>query len=190
MPQLAHWAERQPEKIAAHFPDTGEAVTYGALHARARQAAHWLIGLGLQPGDGIALLLENRPEFLEIAEAARLAGLYYTPLSIHLRPHEVAYVLQDSGARLLIASPALAALAQALVAEGALGDRPRYALGEGLPGYASYEAALAAQDPAAPLPERPVGREFLYSSGTTGLPKGIRRPLIALCRRATRRNGT
>ena len=78
---------------------------------------------GLQPGDGIALLLENRPEFLEIAEATRLAGLYYTPLSIHLRPHEVAYVLQDSGAKLLIASPALAALAQDLVA-GGRGRRP------------------------------------------------------------------
>ncbi|MDO9707680.1 AMP-binding protein [Paracraurococcus lichenis] len=183
MPQLAHWAARQPDKLAAHFPDTGEAVTYGALYARARQAAQWLIGLGLQPGEGIALLLDNRPEFLEIAEAVRLAGLYYTPLSIHLRPHEVAYVLQDSGARLLIASPALAPLASALVAEGAVGDRARYALGEGIPGYGSYEAGLAAQDPAAPLPERPVGREFLYSSGTTGLPKGIRRPLIPYAER-------
>jgi long-chain acyl-CoA synthetase len=178
MPQLAEWAERQPDKPAAHFPDSGQSLTYAALHQRARRAAHWLIGLGLQPGDGIALLLENRPEFLEIAEAVRLAGLYYTPLSIHLRPHEVAYVLADSGARLLIASPGLAALAGQLVAEGAVGDRPRFALAEGLPGYAGYEAALAAQDPAAPLPERPVGREFLYSSGTTGLPKGIRRPLI------------
>ncbi|WP_431270834.1 AMP-binding protein [Dankookia sp. P2] len=178
MPQLATWADRQPEKIAAYFPDTGEAITYGRLYTRARQVARWLIGLGLRPGDGIALLLENRPESLEIAEATRLAGLYYTPLSIHLRPHEVAYVLQDSGATLLIASPALAALAQDLVAEGAVGDRPRYALAEGIPGYASYETGVAAQDPAAPLPERPVGRGFLYSSGTTGLPKGIRRPLV------------
>lgn len=178
MPQLAHWAMSQADKPAAIFPDTGAVLTYGGLHARARQAAHWLIGLGLQPGDGIALLLDNRPEFLELAEAARLAGLYFTPLSIHLRPHEVGYVLADSGARLLVASPELAGLATALVAEGALGDRLRYALGTGLPGYASYEAALAAEDAAAPLPERPLGREFLYSSGTTGLPKGIRRPLL------------
>ena len=179
MPQLAYWADRQPEKIAAHFPDTGEAISYAQLYARATAGgalAHR--ARACSRATGIALLLENRPEFLEIAEATRLAGLYYTPLSIHLRPHEVAYVLQDSGAKLLIASPALAALAQDLVAEGAVGDRPRYALAEGIPGYASYEAGVAAQDPAAPLPERPVGREFLYSSGTTGLPKGIRRPLI------------
>ena len=50
MPQLAYWADRQPEKIAAHFPETGEAITYGQLYARARQVAHWLIGLGLRPG--------------------------------------------------------------------------------------------------------------------------------------------
>ena len=178
MPQLAHWVGRQPDKPAAIFPDIGVVLSYAALQARARLAAQWLVGLGLEAGDGVALLLDNRPEFLEIAEAARLAGLYYTPLSIHLRPHEVAYVLQDSGARLLIASPELAGLAAALLAEGALGDRLRYALGEGLPGYAGYEAALAVQDPAAPLPARPLGREFLYSSGTTGLPKGIRRPLV------------
>ena len=119
-------------------------------------------------GRRLALLLDNRPEFLEIAEAARLAGLYYTPLSIHLRPHEVAYVLQDSGAKLLIASPALGGLASALLAEGAIGERPRYALGEGLPGYESYEAALAGLTRAAALPERPVGREFLYPPAPPG----------------------
>ncbi|RAI58154.1 AMP-binding protein [Roseicella frigidaeris] len=178
MPQLATWAERQPQKTAVHFPDSGESLTYAALEARARRAAHWLIRQGLGAGDGIAVLLDNRPEFLELAEAARLAGLYFTPLSIHLRPHEVAYVLNDSGARLVVASPALAGLAATLLAEGALGDRPRYAVGEGLPGYRDYEAALAAEDPGAPLPERPLGREFLYSSGTTGLPKGIRRPML------------
>jgi len=178
MAQLAHWARRDPEKVACHFPEGGAAITYGALEARANRVAQWLIGLGLQSGDGIALLLENRPEFLEIAFGTRYAGLYYTPLSIHLRPGEVAYVLRDSGARLLIVSPALAGLAAELVAEGAVGDLPRFAVAEGLPGYESYEGALAGYPVPAPLPQRPLGREFLYSSGTTGLPKGIRRPLI------------
>ncbi len=178
MAQLAHWARRAPERIAAHFPDTGAALTYGALAVRANRAARWLIGLGLRPGEGVALLLANRPEFLELAQATRDAGLYHTPLSIHLRPPEVAHVLRDSGAKLLVVSDALAELAAELRREGATAGLPCYALGDGLPGHESYEAALVAHPGTEPLPERPLGREFLYSSGTTGLPKGIRRPLI------------
>ena len=178
MALLAHWAARYPDKVAAHFPAQGRALTYGALDARAERVARWMIGLGLAPGDAVALLLDNRPEYLELAEGARRAGLHWVPLSVHLRPQEVAYVLGDSGAGLLVASPALAPLAAQLLAEGAVGERPRVALGEGLPGYGSYEAALAAVDLAPPREERPLGQVFLYSSGTTGLPKGIRRPLI------------
>lgn len=178
MDQLAHWARIAPERAAAHFPDIGRSITFATLDQRAKRAAQWLISLGLEPGDGIALLLDNRPEFLELAFACRRAGLYYTPLSIHLRPHEVAYMLADSGAKLLVASPPLADLAAALLREGAIGHRLRYATGEGISGYESYEMALMRHPAEAPLPERPVGREFLYSSGTTGLPKGIRRALI------------
>lgn len=178
MALLAHWAAKAPGRIAAHFPAQGVALTYGALDTRAERVARWLIGLGLVPGEAIALLLDNRPEYLELAEGARRAGLHWVPLSVHLRPQEVAYVLNDSGARLLVASPALGALAAQLVAEGAAGERPRYALGEGLAGYLGYEDALAAVDMAAPREARPLGQVFLYSSGTTGLPKGIRRPLI------------
>ena len=169
MGHLARWAAKQPDKTALHFPETNEIRSYAELDRRANLAALWLIGLGLQPDDTVALLCDNRPEFFEIAYAIRRAGLHYTPLSIHLRPREIAYVLQDSGARAVIVSPTLAELAAELVAEGAVGDRLRFALGEGLPGYESYEAALARTTPG-PLPERPVGRVFLYSSGTTGLP--------------------
>jgi long-chain acyl-CoA synthetase len=178
MPQLSHWAQRNPEKVAAHFPASGLAVTYRALDARAERVARWLIGLGLRTDEAVALLLDNRPEYLELVEGARRAGLHWVPLSVHLRPNEVAYVLNDSDARLLVASPGLAPLAAALLAEGAAGDRPRFALGEGLAGYAGYEAALAAVDMEGPREERALGQVFLYSSGTTGLPKGIRRPPI------------
>ena len=183
MDRLARWARQQPDKVAAHFPDLGIAVTYAALDARANRMAQWLMAQGLEPGDGIALLMDNRPEFFEIAFACRRAGLYYTPLSVHLRPQEVAYMMRDAAAKAIIVSPALAELATALLREGATGGVPGFAVGEGLAGYAGFEAALAAVAPDGPLPERPVGREFLYSSGTTGLPKGIKRPLLPFAQR-------
>ncbi|MCX8132368.1 MAG: AMP-binding protein, partial [Roseococcus sp.] len=84
MPLLAERARATPGKPAAIFPDTGEILTFGELDARANQAAHGLIALGLQPGEGIALLLENTPEFLVLSYGAKRAGLMVTPLSIHL----------------------------------------------------------------------------------------------------------
>ena len=165
MPLLGQWAARQPDKPAAIFADTGETLSFAQLDARATLAARWLVARGLQPGEGVALLLENQPDFLVMSIGAKRAGLMVTPLSIHLRPHEIAYVLADSGAKLLVYAPALAGLAAALPA-----DVPRLTTDE-----ARAEARAV---PEAPLPERPTGREFLYSSGTTGLPKGIRRPLI------------
>lgn len=178
MALLARWARETPDKVAAHFPDIGTSITFDALDARANRAAQWLISLGLEPGDGIALLMDNRPEFLELAFACRRAGLYYTPLSVHLRPQEVAYMMRDAEAKAIIVSPDLADLATALLQEGAAGDAARFAVGEGVEGYRSYEAALSAFPAPTRLPERPVGREFLYSSGTTGLPKGIKRPMV------------
>jgi long-chain acyl-CoA synthetase len=165
MPHLRRWAARQPDKPAAIFADSGEVLRFSVLDSRADAAARWLIGLGLEPGDGIALLLENEPAFLALTYGAKRAGLMVTPLSIHLRPNEVAHVLADSGAKLLVYAPRLAALAAALPAQP-----PRVSVPEA-------EAAMAAAGDA-PLPPRPIGREFLYSSGTTGLPKGIRRPPI------------
>jgi len=175
---LARWAQEEPDRIAAHFPDTERRLSFGELDRRANRLAQWLIGLGLEAGDGISLLMENGPELIEFAHAARRAGLYYTPLSTHLRIAEVAYLLADSGAKLLVATPAMAELAEAIAADGDLAGMPRFATGAGLPGWGSVEAAIAAFPGEAVLPTRPVGREMLYSSGTTGMPKGVRRDLL------------
>ena len=75
MVQIARWAAAFPTKAAAHFPDRGTSITYGELDARANRIAQWLIGLGLQPGEGIAMLMDNRPEFFELVYACRRAGL-------------------------------------------------------------------------------------------------------------------
>ncbi|CAN7758132.1 AMP-binding protein [Cupriavidus necator] len=175
--RLAHWAQVQPDKAAVRLID-GEAalaLTYGELDARANRVAQWLIGAGLQEGEGIALLMENHPAMFALAWGARRAGLYYTPVSVHLNPAEVDYILRDCGARVLIATRKTAELAAA-TGEGWTGDK--YLLEGDAPGFLSFAQALAGYDSGAPLPERAVGRDFLYSSGTTGKPKGIRRPLV------------
>jgi len=173
MDELERWAKRQPKRAACIFPDTDETLSFAELDSRANRVAQWLIGRGLRPNDRIALLLENRPEALELAWAARRAGLYYVLLNTHLKPHELEYVLRDSGAVLLLASRALAAtLPDELRAGVAIAtvDGPA-------PPCVDQMAELAAYPVPAPLPERPVGREFMYSSGTSGYPKGIMRPL-------------
>jgi acyl-CoA synthetase (AMP-forming)/AMP-acid ligase II len=175
MPLLSEAAARHPHKPAALFPDTGESLSFGELDSAANRAANGFVSLGLVPGEGVALLLENGPDFLVLSYGAKRAGLMVTPLSIHLRPREVAHVLADSGARALVASASLAELVVALD----LADVPhRYAAGGALPGFAPLDWLSAGQPDHWPPGERPLGREFLYSSGTTGLPKGIRRPAI------------
>lgn len=174
MPLLAARAAETPDKICAVFPETGESLTYRALDEAANRVANGILSLGLSPGEGIAMLLPNTPDFLVLGYGARRAGLMVTPLSIHLRPHEVAHVLRDSGARVLVADAGLATLAAALD----LDDVPhRYAVGGALPGFAPLDWLSAGQPATWPEPPRPLGRDFLYSSGTTGLPKGIRRAL-------------
>ncbi len=176
MDLLAARADATPTKIALHLPDSGEAMDFRTLDTRAARAARWLVGRGLQAGERIALLMENRAELIELAFAAQRAGLYYTPISNHLRPAEIAYILADAGARLLVATPETAAAAAAALADRP--DLPRFIAGGDVPGFASYEAVRNSQDPVPPLPERPVGRDLLYSSGTTGRPKGVKMPLL------------
>ena len=167
MPRLENWAATQPGKPACIFPDTDETLAYAALHDRATRAAWWLAGLGLQAGAAFALLVDNCPAHFELAFAGQRAGLYYVPLNYNLKPAELAYMLHDSRAQLLIASPGLAALATAAAAL-----QP----GVRMVALAEYEEGIARAAPAN-LSQRPVGRDLLYSSGTTGLPKGVLRAL-------------
>lgn len=144
--------------------DSGETVTYAQLEARSNQGAHLFRTLGLRRGDGIALLLENNARFFEIVWAAQRAGLYYTCLSTRLATPEIAFILADSGARALIASIPVPA------------DLPVEGLVVFAPGARDFVAERAAM-PADPIADESPGNDMLYSSGTTGRPKGIRPPL-------------
>ncbi len=168
-------AEKTPEKTAYLMSTSGERVSYRQLEERANRCAQLLRSLGLRDGDGIALFLVNGPRYFEPCWAAQRAGLYYTPLSTHLTAGEVAYIAKDCGARVLIASRELGDVA-AQLAERLPGLRARLMVGGSVPGFESYEEAVAAQ-PAHPIADEREGQDMLYSSGTTGHPKGIRVPL-------------
>ncbi|GLQ08007.1 AMP-binding protein [Sneathiella chinensis] len=165
-------AREHPDKIAILMANTGETTTYRDLDLRSNQGAQLFRSLGLQIGDHIAFLLENHPRFFEICWAAQRAGLYYTAISSRLSPEEAAYIINDCGARLFLTSKANADLAAAVVPATSHVET-RFMLDDSTSDYRSFEEAV--QDmPTAPLTDECEGTDMLYSSGTTGKPKGVK----------------
>jgi acyl-CoA synthetase (AMP-forming)/AMP-acid ligase II len=157
----------------------GRVVTFAEIEGRSCRLAQALFAHGLRPGDHVAVVLPNDEHTHEVAFALQRSGLYYTMVNTHLAPEEAAYIVNDCGARTLITSFALAPLAADLVAL-APAVALRLMLGEQtVEGYGSYDEFVAAS-PARPLDDEVEGSPMLYSSGTTGHPKGIRRPLSGL----------
>jgi fatty-acyl-CoA synthase len=154
---------------------TGETTTYGQLDERSVRLAHLLIDAGLRRGDHIAMLTDNQPQAFEVYWAALRSGLYVTAINWHLTVDEAAYILGDCGATVLVVSAALGDLA-AKVLPLAPAVTVRLAFGGRVEGYESYEEALATASNE-PLADQPRGGDMLYSSGTTGRPKGIMAPL-------------
>jgi len=168
-------AATTPDKAALIMGGTGEIVTYAELDGRSNQLARLWRDQGLSPGDHVAIFSENQPRYLEVMWAALRSGLYITTVNSYLSAEEVAYILEDSGSRSLVTTTA-----KADVAAAALRDAPGVTLpliiGADDPRFESYVDATAAM-PAERLEEEPAGEMMLYSSGTTGRPKGIKRPL-------------
>jgi long-chain acyl-CoA synthetase len=164
----------QPALIMAN---SGEAVTYAELEARGNRLAHLLRAHGLGRLDHYAVFMENNARYVETCAAGERAGLYYTTINSFLTPEELAYILKNSRSKLLITSQARRAVALA-----AVGHCPNIELtlvadgpGDG-PAVLNLDAATAAY-PATPIADESLGIAMLYSSGTTGRPKGIVRPL-------------
>ncbi|HEX2850628.1 MAG TPA: AMP-binding protein [Acidimicrobiales bacterium] len=168
-------ARTTPDKAAVVMATGGETVTYRELDERSTRLARLWRDAGLRRGDHVALLSENHPRYFEVYWAAVRSGLYITAVNRYLSPDEAAYIVDDSGARSLIASAGVGELA-AEVAELVPRCDLRLAYGGPVEGFESYEDALAGVS-AEPLDDQPVGSLMLYSSGTTGRPKGIKRPL-------------
>jgi long-chain acyl-CoA synthetase len=168
-------ARTHPDKAAVIMAGSGETLTYAELDRRSNQIAHLLRGEGLRAGDAIAVFMENSPAYFEIAWGAQRAGLYFTCISTKLMADEVAYILADSGALLLFASPGLGAVATAAMAK-APGVRRGFSFGGPIEGFDDAAAARDAM-PDTPIADESAGADMLYSSGTTGRPKGIKIPL-------------
>ena len=168
-------AEANPEKIAYTMAETGRQITYRQLEDWANQGAHLFRKLGLQRGDHIAILLENHERFLALCWAAQRSGLYYTAISWRLQPDEVEYIVTNCEAQVFITS-----VARQAVAEPLLGHAPNvhgwYSLDGEIAGFTRWEEATA-DLPTNPIEDQAEGVPMLYSSGTTGYPKGIKRPL-------------
>lgn len=160
-----------PDKPALIVAETGERISYAELDRRSNRAAQLFRARGLSAGDTIALFLDNLPEFYEIAWGAQRAGLFYVCISSKLTAPEVDYIVRDSGARLVVTSTALAEVA-GQVASG-LSDCTLFALGGPVPGWEKWEEAVAAM-PEGRIADERAGIDMLYSSGTTGRPKGVR----------------
>jgi len=168
-------AASTPEKPALIMGRSGEVVTYGELEERSCRLAQLLFAAGLRPGDHLAIFMENHPRYPEVYWAAFRSGLYLTTVSRHLSAEEAAYIIDDCDAGALVTSRHLADVA-ALLPPRIPKCRLRLMVDGAAPGYASYEDAITAHSPR-PLAEQPAGATMLYSSGTTGRPKGIKRPL-------------
>ena len=173
---LARLAAVNPNGIAYRLLQGGQIVTWTELEQRSRRCAALLLERGLRPGDGIAVYLDNHLRYFEILWAAHRIGLYYTTVSRHLKAAEVLYIVNDCGAKALFTSASVLASAGGDLAAGTE-HLNRFSLDGAVPGFEDYESALQAMPREVTLPETPEGTDFSYSSGTTGLPKGIKRPL-------------
>ena len=167
-------AKEHPDRAAFIFAETGESRSYGELEANSNRIAHLFRSLGLQAGDVIALLMENHPRLFDIVWAAQRSGLYYVLLPSKLTADEAHYIIDDANARMLITSTTIGDAPAAL--EGMLPGRLLYAVGGTRAGYVDLDEAVASL-PATPISDERAGQDMLYSSGTTGRPKGVRREL-------------
>ncbi|MGK5628862.1 acyl-CoA synthetase [Streptomyces sp. URMC 123] len=170
------WAQAaaNPDRTVLFTAD-GQEWSAGRLHAAANRLTHGLRAAGLRRGDAFAVVLPNGPELLAAYLAATQVGWYLVPVNHHLTAPEIAWIVADSGARALIAHERFGAVARAAADEAGTDPARRYAVGT-VPGFRPYERLLAGQ-PATPPEGRTLGWVMNYTSGTTGRPRGIRRPL-------------
>lgn len=171
-----HWSTVYPDKPAVINTATGQAMSYAQLNDRSNQLAQLMFDEGLRRGDHIAIFMENDARYFVVVWAALRSGLYLTSVNRYLTAEEAAYIIDNSESSVVVASSYLAEVAKDLPGDQCPGVTRWLMTDAGTPGYEDFDEALDGFD-AKPLAEEPAGSFMLYSSGTTGRPKGIVRPL-------------
>jgi len=173
MYHLSRFAAATPDKVALHFLEADEVFSFSQLEREANRAANALLSLGLKRGDCIVLSIENAPALLFLALGAQRTGLYYVLASTRLSAADFEYIVKDSGASVAVVSSAC--MSAETVSSLDLGGARRVGIGFEDTAIESWEAYFLAAPGGLP-PVLAPGREMLYSSGTTGRPKGVRKP--------------
>ena len=177
MGDLGFWnvAEREPDRLAAVDPD-GREVTFGEVYAEANRVVHALRAAGLQVGDVVATLLPNSIEALTLLLATSQAGFYLVPVNYHLVAPEVGYILGDCQAKAFVVHERFANVGIAALGEsGVASEMTRIGVGD-VPGFTAWADTIGGASSELPA-DRTAGALMTYTSGTTGRPKGVRRPL-------------
>ncbi|TNE42597.1 MAG: acyl-CoA synthetase [Alphaproteobacteria bacterium] len=165
-------AQSQPDKPAFIMARTGETVTYRELEDRSNQVAQYFRSIGLKKGDAIAIFMENNSRFFELCWGAHRCGLFYTCISSRLTAEEVDYIVGDCGARAFATSIEKKDVAGELASLMPKVEH-RLMVGGVIDGYESFEDVVGAMPPER-IADETAGADMLYSSGTTGRPKGVR----------------
>ena len=171
--QLAVWAELQPDAVCVVDPD-GTEHSWAKVNATANRLVRLLRARGLEAGDSVALICSNRVEFVEVLAATLRGGLRLTPVNWHLSADEIGYIVRDCEARAVIGEARVTALPAVLAQCPDVAVK--LAVGGAVPGFEGYEAAIAPFD-GSDIDDPVLGNGMMYTSGTTGRPKGVHRPV-------------
>jgi long-chain acyl-CoA synthetase len=180
---LAWHARRAPDRPAILSPNGDR--TFGELNANANRLVRALRARGVGEGDSLSLICANRPEFAEALNACQRMGIRITTVNWHLTGPEMAYIIEDSEAKAIVGDARFAPAIEAAVAELPDGAAPvRLAVAGAIAGFEDYATAIAGED-GSDITDPVLGRSMLYTSGTTGRPKGVDRPPAAVAAAAT-----